>query len=386
MNPTDEHKSALKHDCLQHAIHSQEEDGDREGMTAQWIEVRCTECDRDLTEIFYPTEEFFHDHPCEEYAIHTHHEDGDREGMTAQWTEVHCAVCDKDLTEEFYPSVDPHEDFSIGQLTNASQSVLPEPEPEQPVNSQALLDPRFTPKRITSRKVGGKVASLNRIASSYNVSLDELVRRYDGQIMTDSEGLDKGQIFRMIALESSTSLAFIEYCEQQLRSLRHNRDRRTCEEYGMDLIIGWLGEDLLCEILINAGIPVELNAHDSDRNFVSDGGSINAESDLRITAPNTPNIVVKYDWTGWWARVGIADLKPGDYQRVESRDAIFVGVSDAGFLVLISNPEQHNPRFVRYHRFFKKPMWALEICDDNRLTVEQVVAELQLLLVDEATF
>ena len=96
MNPTADDKSALEHDCLQYAIHSQEEDGDREGMTTQWIEVRCSECGRDLTEIFYPTEEFFHDHSCEEYAIHTHHEDGDREGMTVQWTEVHCVVCDKD--------------------------------------------------------------------------------------------------------------------------------------------------------------------------------------------------------------------------------------------------------------------------------------------------
>lgn len=385
MNPTADDKSALEHDCLQYAIHSQEEDGDREGMTTQWIEVRCSECGRDLTEIFYPTEEFFHDHSCEEYAIHTHHEDGDREGMTAQWTEVHCAVCDKNLTEEFYPSEDPHSDFNIAQATIAPQSILPGPEPEQPVISQASLDPRFIPRPIKSWKVAGKVTSLNRIASSYNVSLEELVGRYDGQIMTDSDGLDKGQIFRMIALESSTSQAFVEYCEQQLSSLRYNRDRRTCEEYGMDLIIGWLGEDLLCEILANAGIPTELNAHDSDRNFVSDGGSINAESDLRLTVPNTPNIVVKYDWTGWWARSGVADLKPGDYQRVESREAIFVGVSSAGFIVLISRPEDHDPRYVPHHRRFKKPMWALKISNDDRLTVEQVVAELELLLIDETT-
>ena len=347
-------------------------------MTTQWIEVRCSECGRDLTEIFYPTEEFFHDHSCEEYAIHTHHEDGDREGMTAQWTEVHCMVCDKDLTEEFYPSVAPHDDFSIAQLTIVPHSLLPESESKGvPVTKRytGALSMVHTP--IRSRKYCQKISALLKTAGSYDQSLKTLIDQYEGQVLVNSEGLDKRFIFKMIILHKSTCEAFTAYCRTRLGHLDHNKEKnRTPEQYGLDLIVGWIGEDLLLNFLNQAGFEVALNAQDKSRDFSDDSMNITADADFQTIDPDLPNIMVKNDLTGYMRRSGCLDIKPGDYSLLESKKGIVIGVSE-NEMVCITDVSKHTVEHIPRHTKFNKPMVRIRLSSSAFMTFKDSLAYLK---------
>ena len=347
-------------------------------MTAQWIEVRCTECDRDLTEIFYPTEEFFLDHPCEEYAIHTHHEDGDREGMTTQWTEVHCVVCDKDLTEEFYPSVAPHDDFSVAQLTTAPHILLPESESKGlPATERytGALSMVHTP--IRSKIHCQKISALHKTARSYDQSLKTLIDQYEGQVLVNSEGLDKRFIFKMIILNKNTCEAFTAYCRTRLGHLEHNKEKnRTPEQYGLNLIIGWIGEDLLLNFLNQAGFEVSLNAQDKSRDFSDDSMNITADADFQTIDPNLPNIMVKYDLTGYMRRSGCLDIKPGDYSLLKSKKGIVIGVSEKE-MACITDVSKHTVEHIPYHTKFKKPMVRIRLSNSAFMTFKDSLAYLK---------
>ena len=54
------------------------------------------------------------------------------------------------------------------------------------------------------------------------------------------------------------------YLKFKLKSLFHLRDRRTSEEYALDLILGWIIEDAISEIF-NDNLQINTSLHSADR-------------------------------------------------------------------------------------------------------------------------
>jgi len=114
------------------------------------------------------------------------------------------------------------------------------------------------------------------------------------------------------------------YLEEKLGDLGHLKDNRSCEEYALDLVTGWLIEDIFVYILSNKH-DVERQSADKEREFL---GSPNADSDLAITINDkeTP-LEVTHDNSGFWQREEVwSTLRDSKFENLKDENALILGL------------------------------------------------------------
>ena len=150
------------------------------------------------------------------------------------------------------------------------------------------------PNQVSSEKLRQRVAGLSLIESHLAMPLDEVLRSYIGISFKDTR-IDKESFFReclALDLSESSERLLAERCK-----LNFHKDMRSSVEYGLDLVFGWLSEDLVLEVLRGKGIKVELAGEDRHREFLLPN-EIGTTSDFNVELKGKIRpLEIVFSWT-----------------------------------------------------------------------------------------
>jgi len=154
------------------------------------------------------------------------------------------------------------------------------------------------------------------------------------------------------------------YLKFKLKGLTHLRDRRTSEEYALDLILGWIIEDAMRDIF-NDILNLKANLHSADRNreFLLKPA---ASSDFIINHNDQEWYVeIISDYTGFWHNYSVVHLRDDKFLNLKAEEGILLGIDyrNSNFLVLrVNSIERNRVRQIKEHRpYGGKPAYEISL-------------------------
>lgn len=112
-----------------------------------------------------------------------------------------------------------------------------------------------------------------------------------------------------------------------LASCKHQRDSRTAEEYGADLVAVWTAENSIALRLEDAGCKVILSGVDRKREILP-AGKVEGTADMTVSygkyGPRKVELVC--DGTEFWARTGKMHLRDEKFSHLVKENAILLGI------------------------------------------------------------
>jgi hypothetical protein len=195
------------------------------------------------------------------------------------------------------------------------------------------------PNQVGSEKLRQRVAGLSLIESHLAMPLDDVLRSYIGTSFKDTK-IDKEMFFReclALDLSESSERLLAERCK-----LNFHRDMRSSVEYGLDLVFGWLSEDLVLEVLRGKGITVELAGQDRHREFLLPN-EIGTSSDFNIELKDKIRpLEIVFSWNNYWKNTDTWDLRDSKFRHLTrpGEESLCLGIelpSLDGFLIDMQN-------------------------------------------------
>lgn len=154
------------------------------------------------------------------------------------------------------------------------------------------------------------------------------------------------------------------YLEKKLGGLSHLKDRRSNEEYALDLILGWAVEDAMRDIFNETlQLNTSLNSADKNRKFLTNP---EASSDFIIYYKDQEHYVeIISDYTGFWQRISRVHLRDDKFLNLKAEDGIFLGIDfrNSKFLILkVKSIEGNRVRRIQNHRpYGGKPAYEISL-------------------------
>ena len=112
-----------------------------------------------------------------------------------------------------------------------------------------------------------------------------------------------------------------------LASCKHQRDSRTEDEYGMDIVATWTVENFIVLRLEEAGCKVTLSGADRRREILP-SGKVEGTADMTVSygkyGPRKVELVC--DGTEFWARTGKMHLRDEKFSHLVKENAILLGI------------------------------------------------------------
>ena len=146
-----------------------------------------------------------------------------------------------------------------------------------------------------------------------------------------------------------------------LLSCIHHRDNRTPFEYGRDLVASWVFEDCVIQSLRESELDVTHNGADKNRKILQDG-QVMSDSDamVHINGKDIP-IEIMCDYTGFWSRRGVIDLRDNKYQKLKETNSLFLGFSTTDdVLITIDFSKEIKVNYIQSHKpYGGKPCWSV---------------------------
>lgn len=171
---------------------------------------------------------------------------------------------------------------------------------------------------MVGKKYITKRDSIFDIMSMFDVSEEELYSKYNNK-----EFVNK---LTSQVLEQCLFLNFTKDIEHKLNNLcaiTYNRDKRSPIEYALDLVYGWLIEDIITIYLNRKGFNAKLIGADKDREFLKKK-TISTDADLII---NGRAADIYADMDGYWNKTDSLDLRINKYHKLIQEKSILIGVS-----------------------------------------------------------
>lgn len=163
------------------------------------------------------------------------------------------------------------------------------------------------------------------------------------------------------------------YLENKLGGLSHLKDRRTNEEYALDLILGWAVEDAMRDIFNETlHLNTSLNSADKNREFLT---SPKAASDF-IIYHNDQELYVEIisDYTGFWRNNLRVHLRDDKYLNLKAEDGILLGFDyrNSRFLILkVKSIEGNRVKRIKEHRpYGGKPAYEINLKTSDFYQIE----------------
>lgn len=194
--------------------------------------------------------------------------------------------------------------------------------------------------RVDSEKLHQRVNGLSLIDNYLSTQLEEVLQSYRGMCFRNSQ-IDKFQFF-MECLDLKLSKESEQFLVDKCR-LDFHRDSRSSVHYGLDLVFGWIYEDLILATLRKRGISVQLAGEDRHREFLP-ASEIGTTSDflLDLNGIRKPLEIV-FAWNNHWTIYDRWDLRDSKYMSLVSAgvESLCLGIelpSLNGFLIDMQNP------------------------------------------------
>ena len=161
-----------------------------------------------------------------------------------------------------------------------------------------------------------------------------------------------------------------KYVESMLGHAKHRRDKRSSLEYACDLMVGWIIEDCVVDILNGIGYSTSLNGADKNRKLLLDPTT---DSDLKISI-NGDEILIESvnDFTGYWKKTKHVPLRDKKYLHLKKEKSLLFGIDYVNNLFFILNVPEREANYIKYHRPFSKPAYAILITDDDFYNLNEV--------------
>lgn len=226
-----------------------------------------------------------------------------------------------------------------------------------------------------------KAADVSEFLADIGKPVDSLISKYQGTRFVD--GADRALVFAEV-LSSNPSDDVINYLDNRCtEGLGHFRDSRSGAEYAADLIISWIQEDALLRLLNDAGVVVELDGTDRDREFLS-GVQVTTTSDFVVVGTREKRkLEVAYDSTGHWRKSRKFDLRDAKFVRLVSESAIVLGVavpSREGFVLDLSKELECDVKDVPHHPIYRKPAKAIMGIDRLLVPLAEAIESVKILV------
>jgi len=173
-----------------------------------------------------------------------------------------------------------------------------------------------------------KIDSTINVLEQFEISLEKLLEKYEQQEMPDSK-INRKVFFQTIC-EKKITKEQKSYMENKLKKLQHFRDRREPFEYGIDLILGWIIEDCILEILKKFKIEAELSGNDRYREFLHPK-KISTQPDIKIKTKEKIEkpLEIMCSLQGTWNKKGHVDLRASKYNKLIDHKSLFLGIEPA---------------------------------------------------------
>jgi hypothetical protein len=182
-------------------------------------------------------------------------------------------------------------------------------------------------------KLRARIRGLSQIEKHLGESLPEIIDKYRGVNFRDSQ-VEKSKFFAEclhLDLSGQSEELIKDRCK-----LSFHKDVRSSIEYGLDLVFGWLSEDLMLAKIASLGIEVELGGQDRFREFLS-AAEIGTESDFRLTKNASSRFLeIVFSWNGYWEMSDQWDLRDSKFKNLRQSDSLCLGIelpSQKGFML-----------------------------------------------------
>lgn len=196
-----------------------------------------------------------------------------------------------------------------------------------------------------SEKLKNKRQSLLLLADSLGVDLKDLYLKYPDEVFDRRMTQDLFKQALNLRFTDINSSRLAEICD-----IRFNRDVRSAEEYAVDLIFGWMVEDLIVEFLSINGFSVELVGVDRDRQFLENK---NIKSDLDLLVNNVAKFDVYFDSGGYWNKTDRLDVRESKWKQIVNDSASIICVSNQGLMLVDSSVD---------YEIRQNPLWGGKSC------------------------
>lgn len=153
---------------------------------------------------------------------------------------------------------------------------------------------------------------------------------------------------------------------RNIMSCRHHRDNRTPLEYAQDLVASWLVEDSFLNVLNSNGLQATLDGADRNRRILANVRT-SASSDFTVSYNgNSRKLELMTDYTGYWSRTGLLDLRDSKYQSLTTEQSLFLAVSTTSKEFALYDFSKEIPaRFIPSHiPYGRKPAYQIRITND----------------------
>ena len=171
-----------------------------------------------------------------------------------------------------------------------------------------------------------------------------------------------------------------DYIIKKCASLKHHMDRRSPLDYGLDLLYGWIIEDIIEKLLINKGFDVFISSADADREFLP-SKLIKASSDFHISKKTVEREVeILVDWKETWSRYNHLDLRDNKYLNLKEQNALLLGVApQSNNFLLIDLSKPNLPFEKNFIKAYRKYGYSIMDVEKHLMNFNQVILELDKL-------
>lgn len=163
-------------------------------------------------------------------------------------------------------------------------------------------------------------------------------------------------------LENNFKKLQIEYSDvwKSLQSCKHQRDRRTIEEYAKDLVSSWVYEDTLLNYL-KGSFEINLYGSDKERNILPNS-KVSSDSDFCIkNNGKLLNIELVNSYTNYWKSYQRIDLRDNKFEKLKDKHAILVCIDiyNKEFYLIDLKINNENIKYIEYHKPYGKPAYQI---------------------------
>ena len=191
------------------------------------------------------------------------------------------------------------------------------------------------------------------LCSQFDVSLEVLLENYSEKHFFNST-INKKEFFNEI-INNKLSKESVDFLEQRC-SYSYHKDNRASIDYGIDLAIGWLAEDLVLQKLSNFGFTVKSFGNDAHREYLPQD-EIGTQADY-ILKTNNKDLAIELviSWNNYWQKTNRLDLRDSKFRRLSSReiDSVLIGIEPMSHSFFISSVAVMK----KYFQWRENPAWG----------------------------
>ena len=218
-----------------------------------------------------------------------------------------------------------------------------------------------------------KIESLKKNFIILNVDINKILDKY-GNISFEGTSLSKKESFiSLMRLNPSTEL--IRYLDSKT-NLSHFKDKRSNIEYAIDLVLGWLSEDIIISHLREKNLQCDLNGRDKYRDFLS-AKDISTQPDIKVKINDQYRALeIMNDWNDYWIRSDMLDLRDNKFLRLSNEKSLFLGIAPMSSKGIFLDFSEKLDFIKRYNPAYGKSSYTLNKVRNRMNDIDVSIQEL----------